>query len=633
MRDLHFILPGVLTSCNYRRTSSVVSCAKTVHMRHIFIVLFWMTFTTFCAAQAQDVKLAQHYYRSGEYEKSATIFKKLSDRSGFQEYYFNQYIESLMALEDYDTAIKAIQIALKKHPGKLQLYVTYGNLLERQGKMEQAEQEYRHAIEQMGQDIGRINALGNAFTRMTKYELARETFEKGMRIVGDQQIFAYNLAEIYRRKNETQPMIHHFLNSQMAVIERISSVQNYFAKYLRGDEDYEILRKELYKKVQAQPDNIFFPEMIEWVFIRSKDYDKALRQARALDRRLNENGSRIYALAQIAANDRDYNTALKAYQYIVDDKDPQSSYYIDAKKELLDTKRKKIIYAKQYTKEDLMILKNEYVAFLDEMGRGRNTAFIILELAQLEGLYLNDLSAAIQTLSNLLEMPGTNNYVIANAKLALGDYFLMDGNIWDATLLYSQVDKQFKEDFLGEKARFKNAKLSYYIGDFEWAQEQFDILKSATSKLISNDAIDLSVFIMDNANLDTTYLPLALFAEAELLIYQNRIDEAFSKMDSITILFPEHGLEDDVLFVKAQQYEIQQRYEEAAVLYQEIIDRFSEEIRADNALWALAQLYEFFLDDLDQAQELYQRLFIDYSDSTFSVDARKRFRMLRGDGV
>lgn len=596
------------------------------------LVLFVLV-ASVASGQRNDPKLAQHYYQQGEYEKSAGLFKKLSDGAGFNEYYFNQYIESLMALEDYTTAGREINNTLKKNPQQISLYVTYGNMLERQGKMDEADEQYRKAIATMPNDRGLFNNLGNSFMRLTKYELAKEVFEKGNAALNDPTLFAYNLAEIYRRQNKVAPMIHNYLNSQMAVSERISSVQNYFAKYLSGEKSYEILRKALYGKVQEQPENIFFPEMIQWVFITRKDYNKALRQARALDRRLEENGSRIYSLAQIAKNARDYDTAIKAYQYLLDEKDPSSSYFIDAKKELLNTKRRKLVATKDFSKEELMELRNEYLAFLDEMGRGKNTAFMMLELAQLEGLYINDLDKAINTLNYLIEMPGANAYITANAKLDLGDYYLMKGEVWDATLLYSQVDKQFKEDFLGEKARFKNAKLSYYTGDFDWAQEQFDILKSATTKLISNDAIDLSVFIMDNANLDTTYRPMALFSEAELLFFQNRTEDAYNKLDSINILFPEHGLKDDVYFVKAQNYVKEKRYEEAAELYGKIIEEFPEEIRADNALFALAVLQEEQFANTEEAQRLYEKLFIDFSDSTYSVDARKRFRILRGDTV
>ena len=309
-----------------------------------------------------------------------------------------------------------------------------------------------------------------------------------------------------------------------------------------------------------------------------------------------------------------------------------SSYYVDAKKQLLDTKRKRII-AGSYTSEDLSSLKAEYIDYLDNYGRNSQSSLVSLKLAELEARYINDLDAGIQILNEVIKYPGINNYIKANAKLDLADYYLMSGEVWESTLLYSQVDKEFREDHLGEKARFKNAKLSYYIGDFDWAQEQFDILKSATTRLISNDAIDLSVFIMDNANLDTTYAPLALFSEAELLLFQNRVDEAFNKLDSIGLVYVDHTLIDDVYYAKAVQYTEMGEIERAADYYQRIIKEYPEEIRADNAIFNLAELYENELDDADQAKELYQTLFIDYPDSTFSIEARKRFRLLRGDNI
>ena len=509
--------------------------------------------------------------------------------------------------------------------------MTYGNLLERLAKTEEAEKQYRRAIRELSNHRGTISSLGNSFMRLTKYDLALETFQKGEELSGNSGMYSYSISEIYRRKNNVERMIHYYLQSPMSVTNRLSSVQNHFSRYLTNAEDYEILRKKLYEYVQAQPENIFFPEMIQWVFIKNKDYKRALRQARALDRRLEENGSRTYSLAQIAADAGDFDTAIEGFAYIIENKDPSSSFYIDAKRELLDAKRRKLISTNRYSKEDLLSLKEEYNIFLDETGRGSKTALIILELAELDALYLSNLEGAIVILNDLIKYPGVNKYVKANGKLDLGDYYLMNNEVWEATLLYSQVDKEFREDHLGEKARFKNAKLSYYIGDFEWAQEQFDILKSATSRLISNDAIDLSVFIMDNANLDTTYAPLKLFAQSELLLFQNNTEKAYLKLDSIGMLFPNHALQDDVYFVKAMDLIRHKNFDRATELLLKIIKDHPEEIRADNALFELAQIYELVLDLPDDAKDLYERIFIEYSDSTFAIEARKRFRHLRGD--
>jgi tetratricopeptide (TPR) repeat protein len=604
-----------------------------MNLKSLFSGLFMVVLFSSVLSAQNDAKLANYYYQSGEYEKSAVLFKKLSEQSGFNEYYFEQYIESLMALETYTEAEKAIKAALAAHPRAIQLFVTYGSLLDRVGRMNEAEIEYRKAIENLNTNRSAISTLGNSFMRLTKYELALETFEKGESITGNSGIYSYSIAEIYRRQNDMENMISYYLESAMATISRITSVQNYFNRYLTSREDFELLRLKLYEKVQERPEDIFFPEMIQWVFIRNKQYARALRQARALDRRLDENGSRVYNLARIAANDRDFETAIEAYDYIVTNKLPNSPYYIDAKKELLESKRKQLITSKEGDRNNFELLRVEYETFLDEVGRSRRTALVIMELAELEALYLNNLDRAVELLQDLIELPGLNNYIRANAKLDLGDYFLMNSEVWEATLLYSQVDKEFREDHLGEMARFKNAKLSYYIGDFEWSQEQFDILKSATSRLISNDAIDLSVFIMDNANLDTTYAPLQLFAEAELLFFQNRTSEAFAKLDSIQLLYPDHTLEDDVLFIKAESYKLRKEFDLAVEMYNEIIKDHPDAIRADNAIFSLASLYEFTLEDPGKAMELYEKLFIEYSDSTFAIEARKRFRILRGDRI
>ena len=171
------------------------------------------------------------------------------------------------------------------------------------------------------------------------------------------------------------------------------------------------------------------------------------------------------------------------------------------------------------------------------------------------------------------------------------------------------------------------------MGDFEWAQAQFDILKASTSKLIANDALDLSVFIMDHLGLDTTAAPLEAYATADLLVFQNRFEEAFQKVDSLIAAFPEHALEDDILYLKANVYTKKREYNKAAESYQKIIDNYPDGIRADNAIFYLAGLYENHLSDIEKAQTLYETLFIDYSGSTFAVEARKKYRALRGDNV
>ncbi len=593
-----------------------------------FILLF-----VFNLSFGQKARLAEQYYREGEYEKAATIFSELYEEDQRNDYYFDRYIESLISLEDYDTAEKSIKKQIRRTPENVNLYVTYGYLFERQINDEKAKEQYQEAVDRLPKDRYMVVRLANAFMKLTKYEYAIAAYEKGIKLLKDPLTFSYNLGDLYRRKGDVPKMIENYLNSLEANPTRINSVKTIFQRYLDTNEDYQELKAQLYTRIQDDDEAVHYLELLAWVFIQQKDYEGALRQVKALDRRFEGNGVRVFNLAEIAANDKDYDTAIDAYEYIVNSKQQSSSLYMESKRRSLRCKRDKIVEGFDYSKEDLIDLEKEFESFLTEYSNTRGTAYIALELAKLEAFYLNDLTKAINILNEVVTYPGIDKNSQAEAKLNLADFYLMDNEVWEATLLYSQVDKDFKEDMLGHEARFRNAKLSYYNGDFQWAQSQFEVLKASTSRLIANDALDLSVFIMDNLALDTTSTALKLYSEADLLVFQNRFDEAFFKLDTLLKTFPQHSLEDDVLYLKAQVYKKTKSYEKSAELLQKIIENYQEEIRADNALFELAELYETHLKDIEKAKSLYERLFIDFSNSTFAVEARKRFRILRGDNI
>lgn len=596
-----------------------------------FLIITLITIVSF-GLSAQDSRLANQYYQSGEYEKASTMYLKLFNKTQKNDYYFNRYIESLLALEEYDQAEEGLKSQIKLRPKQVQLYVTYGNIYEKKGDPVNAEKQYQKAIDNMPSDVGIISRIGSSFSGIAKYDLAIKVFEKGEELIKRPNTFSYNLANLYSRKGDTPNMVDAYLNS----IQRYkSNINNLISTLQRNldDDGYIELQKQLYERIQDEDENDLYNQILEWTFIHRKEYKKAFRQARSQDRKNEENGGRVYEVAEIAYNDKAYDIAIKAFEYITETKGENSSYYLDAKRGLLNSKKKKITGNYDYTKEDLNNLKSEYNSFLDEFGRNRQTAILMSELADFEALYLNELDTAVFILQEMISFAGVDKYVIANGKLNLADYLLMQGDVWESTLLYSQVDKQMKEGVLGERARFRNAMLSYYNGDFEWAQEQFDILKTATSKLISNDAIDRSVFIMDNLGLDTTAVPLEMFATSEQLIFQNKFELAFDKMDSILILFPKHGLEDDILYNKASIYRKQRKYDQVIMAYDTIIANYPEEIRADNSIFELAELYEKVLDKPEKAKMLYEKLFLEYSGSTYAVEARKRYRIIRGDDV
>lgn len=384
--------------------------------------------------------------------------------------------------------------------------------------------------------------------------------------------------------------------------------------------------------MQKNSDNDDYIDLLSWVYIQNKDFEGALAQMKALDKRKGETGNRVLNVARMAQSESDYADAIAGYEYVVN-KGKENPLYFQARTELLNCRKEKIAKNINYTTEDLIGLKNDYISFIADNDRNFRTAQSMKELADLEGFYLHDLQGAMDLCNEIIKMPGVTQQLKNKTKLSLGDFELISGDVWESTLLYSQVDKDEKDSPLGEEARFKNAKLAYYRGDFDWAQTQLEVLKSSTSELISNDAIELSVFIIDNLGLDTVALPMQMYAHADLLQFQNKDSDALVTMDSILKQFPGHALTDDIDYTKAEIYVKHKAFDKAIPLLEDILKNYKTDLKGDDATFLLAEINEQQLHNKDKAMELYKSIITDFSSSLLVIEARKRYRLLRGDKI
>ena len=584
------------------------------------------------ATYAQDEQLARQYLDNGEYEKAATLYEQLYKKFPQQEYFLTQFASALVANKDFAKAETEIKKQLKARPDNLTLQLVLGDIATKQDKPDDAKKIYQKAISSLKADQGQVMMLKEAFLTRFLFGFAQQTLERGNALMKTPNQFAFYEGEVLRNLNEPTRMVTRYIDALDFNEGVLPALEATFQRYFK-DEDYKELVAQLYARLQATPDKVVYTELLISVLQQRKDFKAALKQVRALDRRMDEGGTRVFTFARNIENENDYDTAIDAYTYIVTEKGASSPFFVEASKGVLRCRREKIVRGFNYTKTDVTTLANEYADFLNKNGWNINNAEMIREWAKLEVFYNNNLNQGVVLMDSLLQMPRLPQKIQGESKLELGDYYLMQNEPWEATLLYSQVDKAFKEDDLGEMGRYKNAKLSYYSGDFEWSQTQLKILKASTSELISNDAIDLSVFIMDNLNLDTAATAMKMYAAADLLAFQNRFDEAIVKLDSLPVLFPKHVLEDDIWYAKAQILKKQRNYTEAATYFQKIIDTYPEEIRADNATFELAELNELHLNNKENAKKLYEKIITNYTSSTFVIEARKRFRALRGEGA
>jgi TolA-binding protein len=384
--------------------------------------------------------------------------------------------------------------------------------------------------------------------------------------------------------------------------------------------------------VQEHPEQSAYSELLLWLQVQRHDFAGALVQARALDRRSSSKGSRVLQLGSIAERNKDHESAIAAYDYVVREY-RQGPYYQLARQRLLQAREAQVRDTYPVDQAKVRALATEYESLLTELGRTPDTAPVIRSLADLYAFSLDNRAKAMSLLQEVIAMPRASADVVDEAKTTLGDLYLLKGEPWEATLLYSQVEKAHPEAPLGYEAKLRNARLSYFAGDFKLAQSHLDILKEATTREIANDAMQLSLLIQENTAEDTLGTGLKAYAAVEELVFQNKLAEAKTGLDNLLRSYPGHALTDDALYLKAQLQRRTGDLPGAVATLKLLTDNPKYDVLSDDALFLLARIQEEDVKDKAQAQTLYQQLLTKYPGSIYVAEARKRFRRLRGDAV
>jgi len=579
-------------------------------------------------------RMGIQFYQNNAFAKSLEIFSELYDKDPTHTNYTYSYY-CMLELHEYKAAEKISRKQGKRNPGHLRYRIDQGYVFIRMGEQEKAARIFEDVIQSLPANTHEIKQVANAFYLRGQLEFAIETFRVGKELMQGEYTFDIELATMYERNGNYRLMVETYLDHLEEYPEARTDVQNKLQSAMSRDiEDRlpDILHESLLIRYQEKPDEVYLNELLLWLSIQRKDFSFAFTQARSLDKRFREDGYRVLEVAELALMNKYYDAALESYEYILD-KGKDAPLYLNGLIGFLETRFQQIANNYVMDEDALLELEAAYLEAIAEFGVHRETMQLLRDMAHLQAFYLDKETEAVENLKLAIAIPGPKSITRASCKIELADIYLFMDEVWEATLLYSQVEKAFKNDPTGHKAKLKNAKLTYYIGEFAWSKAQLDVLKAATSKLIANDALELSLHISDNMDSDSNYIGLSYYARADLLYYQNKLDYAILTMDSLIPLTAWHPLFDDILLRKSEIYIKQGRFMEADSLLQQILIEFSQDILADDALFRRAKLYEEVFVDMDTAMELYRKLLTQYPGSIYTIEARKRFRELRGDEI
>lgn len=581
-------------------------------------------------AQTTNLALARQYYAQGEFDKALDLYQKLAKKSANWAVIHNQYYSLLIQQGEYQQAEKYINKLTKAYPKNPRYLIDKGKLLVATKGEARAKQYYASLRNRFASDPYQARQAAQYYLQNGERTEAVEVLLLSRKKSGDPTLFALDLANIYRYMNKKQDMMQEYIVFVNANPANMRYVKNALQVTLPNPEDIEALESYLYSKIQDEPENTVYIELLIWANMQTKNFMGAFMQARALDRRMKQQGVHLLEIGKMALANKDYPAADKIFSYI-ENYYAQTNRGIEAGLWRITTKEEQVKNTYPVNKQELEELTRLYQAFIKEYPANPLAYKAQLQLALIQGYYLQQKEKAIVSLQTLIANPLVNSQLRAEAKLTLADIYLLKQEPWEATLLYAQVDKTMKETPVGYKAKLKRAKLAYYQGEFELAQAILDILKLATSRQIANDALDLSIFIKENTLFDSTHYALKVYAGLELELYQHKNQEVLARLDTIITYFEGQSLADDFMFLKANELKKAGHYQQAADTYGQIVAKYTTGVLADKSLFLQAELYQKYLHNSLKAQALYVQLLKQYPGSIYVAEARKQYRILRGD--
>ncbi|WP_396173455.1 tetratricopeptide repeat protein [Flavobacterium sp.] len=590
-------------------------------MNYRLLFLFFLILSSL--TYGQNEQLAQNYFDKGSFEKALVSYEELLKSQPGNGNYFQRVIDCRQQLMQYEKAHVELEERYKKYK-QANLLVEIGYNYQLQQELPKATTYYEEALTKIDENPTWVYSIASAFEKKVLLEYALKSYERAVAI-DPKSRFNYQMGLLYGQLGKQDLMIEKFLDELYTNPQNGVLIQNQFALFMGNDVDLVFatqLRKALLIRVQKDQD-LFWNQMLSWFFVQQKEYGKAFIQEKAIYKREPDSFSNIVNLAELAIEDQAFETAKEIFGFILENTQDielqiQSHYY------LLDMR------INEGTSKDYPQIATDLELLLKQYGISPFSLDLQLLQAEFLAFVMKNSEKSKLVLDESLALP-LNRFQIARVKMTLADVLLFEEKFNQALLYYSQIEEDLKNDELGHEASLKAAQTSYYKADFEWALVQVKVLKTASTQLIANDALELFLLINDNTVADSTQTALKLFAKGDFLLYQKRNQEALVQFQNILKNHKGEEIEDETLLRIGQTYEKLSNPTEALPYYQQIIDQFPDSIYRDEAFFFSAEIYNLKLQDPEKAKPLYEAVLFNHQDSIYFVDARKKFRQLRGD--
>lgn len=209
--------------------------------------------------------------------------------SNLQNNIYNDLSEAYYQLEQFETSLEHIELALNIKPNRYFEYINYGNALFSLDRNEEAEANYKEALSLKDNAVYAIYGLGSVYFENGKYEDALEQFERYMEYENNDIDGIMYMVDCYTQMGNNEKgleFIDEMLKSNSDKLELLIA-KGEFLNLTKSYEEVEVY----YKNLQTTyPDNIQIEMLLGKLYYNNAMYDEAVDYFMELSKKYPEDG-------------------------------------------------------------------------------------------------------------------------------------------------------------------------------------------------------------------------------------------------------------------------------------------------------------------------------------------------------
>ena len=338
---------------------------------------------------SQNLRIAQNYYENGELEKALVSFEELYKSNKANSQAIIGLAKCYRQLERYDEAVDILEKSFKINPKRaeflLECAVTH-NIAKNKAKTKDFENAVINFVKD-NPDQG--SYLGRKFKTYNMLQPAITCYKIAMQENLNLN-YNYEIGQMYGELGDYEGMFSSYIDHMLERPEYIMTIKRRMDEFITEDPKNEanvMFRKTLLKKNQEQPD-VFYNELLSWLFIQQKQFRKAFLQEKAIYKKTDDGMLQLLNLAVNAKKSEVYDIAEEALNFVIENNELEN-FTLKAYQELQQ------LHIITYNKSRYTEIEEQYITLFDTYGKDENTLPLVLDYAHFLGFKQNKKQEAI----------------------------------------------------------------------------------------------------------------------------------------------------------------------------------------------------------------------------------------------